>query len=379
MKARANFFKLTGLLLCISFFNGSSNKQNSIGFWQVLHDKANVIDSYWQFSDYFSKHILQLSPDQLSTLARNEIAHAQYGYGLALLANNQTETAKLFWQQSLDKISPEQQVKLANLLLWQQRWHDLALLKAHNKLPKGDAFYHFQLQHSAPLDTLNHSFMDKLGFLLASKQIETQKQCTFNVLMLSNHRDGLYKLNGFSKTYQQTPEPSSNTFCFSKPIYVGNSIECNVSDTRLSQCDWQNSSLKHQLPKDFDFAIMMPKKGLANVHKGLMHISSEANYAVFLHELMHFNGFEDEYVLPKEKQAWLCQLEGLVAPNLFIAQSTNAPKGWHKSQSCQQGGVAYKPSARWSIMQYQQLGLSQQYRHLWQTHIEKNVDLFTRF
>ena len=58
---------------------------------------------------------------------------------------------------------------------------------------------------------------------------------------------------------------------------------------------------------------MMPKQGTASVKNGLMHINSQASYAVFLHELMHFNGFEDEYALPVKKQAWLCQLEGVVA------------------------------------------------------------------
>ena len=109
MKALANYLKLSALLLCASFISGSSNKQNSIGFWQVLHAKANVIDSYWQFPRYFANHILQLPSTALATLARNKIADAQYGYGLSLLGNNQTETAKLFWQASLDKITQAQQ------------------------------------------------------------------------------------------------------------------------------------------------------------------------------------------------------------------------------------------------------------------------------
>ena len=379
MKALANFFKLSVLLLCTSFISSSSNKQNSIGFWQVLHAKANVIDSYWQFPRYFANHILQLPTTALATLARNKIAHAQYGYGLSLLSNNQTETAKLFWQASLDKITLAQQAKLADLLFSQKRWQDLALLKNQNKLPKGDTFYHLQLQQQAPIEKLSKSFMNKLGFLVASEQIAIQKQCTFNVLMLSDHRDGLYRLNQFRNAYLENPEPSPNTFCFSKPVYVGNAISCNSTESKRAKCDWLQSSLKKQLPAEFDFAVMMPKQGTANVKNGLMHINSQASYAVFLHELMHFNGFEDEYALPVKKQAWLCQLEGLVAPNLFIAKKSDAPKGWHKSQSCQQGGTAYKPSAKWSIMQYQQLGLSAQYRMLWQTHIALNAHLFIRF
>jgi hypothetical protein len=61
----------------------------------------------------------------------------------------------------------------------------------------------------------------------------------------------------------------------------------------------------------------------------------------------------------------LCKRQGYVAPNLYISQGEAAPNGWHKSLSCQQGGVAYKPTKQWSIMQYQQLGLSKRYRALW--------------
>lgn len=379
MKTRVNYLIRGVLLLCSIFISGSSNQINSIGFWQVIHAKANVIDSYWQFPHYFSKHILELPSASLSILARNKIAYAQYGYGLSLLTNDQSDTAKLFWQASLNEITLGQQKTLSSTLLEQHRWEDLNLLQAKQKLPKGDAFYHLQLQQSADLETLSQSFMKRQGFVLLGDDIAIHEQCMFNVLMLSNHRDGLYSLNSFSKQYRQHPEPSTNTFCFSPPVYIGNAIACSTLKNQRAQCNWSNSSLKEQLPKGFDFAVMMPKQGTANVQKGLMHINSQASYGVFLHELMHFNGFEDEYTLPAQKQAWLCQLEGLVAPNLYITQRNRAPKGWYKSQSCQQGGVAYKPSKHWSIMQYQQLGLSKQYRELWQMHIETDAALFVRF
>ncbi|XQF89831.1 hypothetical protein ACOBV8_14215 [Pseudoalteromonas espejiana] len=90
---------------------------------------------------------------------------------------------------------------------------------------------------------------------------------------------------------------------------------------------------------------------------------------------MHFSGFEDEYPLAASKQKWLCAKKGFVAPNLYISQGETAPTGWYKSESCQQGGVAYKPSEHWSIMQYQQLGLSKRYRALWKAQIQLQQSL----
>nr|MDC2855085.1 hypothetical protein [Ningiella sp. W23] len=166
--------------------------------------------------------------------------------------------------------------------------------------------------------------MNKLGFLLASEQVAIQKQCVFNVLMLSDHRDGLYRLNQFRNAYFQNPEPSPKTFCFSKPVYVGNAINCNSTETSRAKCDWQQSSLKKQLPTGFDFAIMMPKQGTASVKNGLMHINSQASYAVFLHELMHFNGFEDEYALPVKSKHGYVSLMGLLLPT-YLLQKIRCP------------------------------------------------------
>ena len=122
----------------------------------------------------------------------------------------------------------------------------------------------------------------------------------------------------------------------------------------------------------------MSKEGSANVQGGIMHINSSQSYAVFLHELMHFNGFEDEYPLPEQKQQWLCQQEGLVAPNLFIASNSLPPKGWQKSVACK-NQMAYKPSLHWSIMQYQKVRLSEQYRQLWLKQINSPLTKPVRY
>ncbi|WP_240920926.1 hypothetical protein [Pseudoalteromonas sp. Z9A5] len=356
--------------------SGSSNHHNVLGFWHVLNAKANAVQSYWQFPRYFSQH-LQLLPDfKLALLARNKIPFAQYVYSLRLLKNKRSDTAKLFWQASIYSLSESQRQNLARQLFTQSRWDDLKLLAKNGLLPKGDTLNHLNLKLSAPYTNIPESFIHNLGFLALGSELPVNNQCLFNVVTMSDHRSGLYKLSELIKKYNEKPEPDNNVFCFTKPVYVAGAIDCTNTVNKMAQCNWQSSSLKKQLSGKFDFIIMMPRYGSANVQNNIMQLNSHVNYNVFLHELMHFSGFEDEYALPNTKQAWLCSKKGFVAPNLFISHGEPAPKGWYKSESCQQGGTAYKPSKTWSIMEYQQIGLSEQYRALWQAHIKATPHRF---
>ncbi|MEM5508279.1 hypothetical protein WNY98_05325 [Pseudoalteromonas sp. AS71] len=371
-------FKLIGVLLCCLLITGSSNHLGAIGFWHVLNTKANVLQSYWNSPVHFSEHLEKLPKTSLAILARNQISSAQYMYSLKLIKSSQSDTAKPFWLSAINDLTIPERKILATKLLEQLRWSDLELLASKNKLPAGDVLNHLKLQLKTPQSKVSTAFIHNLGFSSLRNISKPNKQCMFNVLTMSDHRSGLYKLTEFINTYNKQPEPRENIFCFSKPVYVAGMLECKSSTSKIAKCDWQLSKLNNQLPNNYDFIVMMPKDGTANVTKGTMLINSKAKYSVFLHELMHFNGFEDEYALPKTKQAWLCAKTGFVAPNLFISHGEPPPTDWHKAKSCQQGGIAYKPSENWSIMQYQQLGLSAQYRQLWLKHLDTTNGKFHR-
>lgn len=378
MLTQVKRFKLIGVLLCCLLITGSSNHLGAIGFWHVLNTKANVLQSYWNSPVHFSDHLEKLPKTSLAILARNQISSAQYMYSLKLIKSSQSETAKPFWLSAINDLTTPERKILAAKLLEQSRWGDLKLLASKNKLPAGDVLNHLKLQLKTPQSKVSTAFIHNLGFSSLRNISKPNKQCMFNVLTMSDHRSGLYKLTEFINTYNKQPEPRENIFCFSKPVYVAGMLECKSSTSKIAKCDWELSKLNNQLPNNYDFIVMMPKDGTANVTKGTMLINSKAKYSVFLHELMHFNGFEDEYALPKTKQAWLCAKTGFVAPNLFISHGEPPPTDWHKAKSCQQGGIAYKPSENWSIMQYQQLGLSAQYRQLWLKHLDTTNGKFHR-
>lgn len=370
MLTLAKYIKLAALLLGCLILSGSGNQRGTIGFWHVLNSKANVSQSYWHFSSYFTAHLEQLPDSRLVKLARLSIPLAQYIYSLRLLEGDHLNTAKIYWGSAVSELPNEHREVLAQHLLARSRWGDLAFLNDNNFLPEGATKEYLKLELGVNHNKVSSAFVSELGFASLGDDIKPKPHCLFNVLTMSNHRSGLNKLDELIAIYNQTPEPHKNVFCFSKPVYVAGAVQCGLNENQAARCEMQTIAHTNLSFDDFDFKIMMPRHGTANVTNDTMHINSTATYPVFLHELMHFNGFEDEYVLPQAKQAWLCTQRGYVAPNLYISDDGHRPKGWHKAKSCQKGGVAYKPSENWSIMEYQQLGLSDQYRALWLNHLD---------
>ena len=364
-KTPVKYLTLVAVVLSVGCLPSSVNQHCDVAFWQVQHTPESTLLNYYRFINEFNLRLSSLSDPTLYRLALNQVTDAQFAWALRLLDNKHPRAAKPFWSVSVGAQNVDRRKQLSSSLLALQRWSDLTSLKKLQLLPEGDVAEQLKLQQRAPPHSINKGFADDEGFLLAFSQLKAKSQCQFNVLMMTDHRKGISQLNTFRQHYQQQPQPSATSFCFSDPIYLGNTIDCQLQPELAAKCDWLPLIENKKWPTGFDFIVMMTPVGSGNVQGGIMHLNSASHYGLFLHELMHFNGFEDEYALPSAKQIWLCNQQGLVAPNLFIANGLTPPKGWTLSDSCQTGSKAYKPSENWSIMQYQQLSLSAQYQQIW--------------
>ena len=371
MKTPVNYFVSAAVALSIGCLPSSVNQHRDLAFWHAQHTPHSLLINYYRFVDDFNSQLNSLPDPSLYLLALNAVADAQFAWALRLLNNDKPQAALPFWRVSVAQQNAEQRQQLSAQLLRFERWSDLESLNKQQLLPASYVAEHFKLQRKVAPQQIKPAFADDEGFLLAFSQLEATPQCQFNVLMMTDHRQGISQLNALSHRYQQQPEPHAASFCFTKPIYLGNTINCQQQPNSAAKCDWRPLIAEKSWPTGFDFIVMMTQTGSGNVQGGIMHLNSTSNYGLFLHELMHFNGFEDEYALPAAKQAWLCEQQGLVAPNLFIANGVTAPAGWVISDSCQTGSKAYKPSADWSIMQYQRLPLSSQYQQLWRQKISE--------
>lgn len=367
------------VILSLGGLPSSVNQHHALAFWHVKHTPTSIFINYYRFADDFKSLLSSLPDPTLYLLALSGEADAQFVWALRLLKNGKGQSALPFWRASAAQQNADKRRKLSALLLKLERWDDLTALSQLQLLPESDAAEQLKLQYSAAPASIDQRFASHEGFLLSFAQQQAQSHCEFNVLMMTDHRQGLAQLNIFKTRYQIEPQPRAGSFCFSKPIYLGDSINCQQHPEHAARCDWRPLVNNKVWPTGFDFIVMMTRSGLGNVSGGIMHLNSASHYGLFLHELMHFSGFEDEYVLPATKQAWLCQQKGFVAPNLFIANGVAPPIGWQQSDSCQTAIKAYKPSENWSIMQYQQIPLSQQYQQLWLKQIANPAEQPIRF
>lgn len=379
MITRVNIGLICGLLLSLCVLTGSVNHNAKLALWLGQSDAKAATAGYNQFPRVFNNSLSNFSQPILKALALNGFANAQFNWALALLRQSHADKAKVFWQLSVTQQPANKREQLAQLLVKQKRWAELELLAKQGLVPNSDALETLKLQLSYPKESISSEFAKRTGIALFTHSQVAEQRCSYNVLMLSNHLEGLTKLNAFKQKHRLSPQPASNSFCFSTPVYLGDSIECQTNPIKAAACNWEQFINKVEWPRDFDFIVMMPRNGKGNVRSGIMQLGSKSNYGVFLHELMHFNGFEDEYALPIAKQAWLCNQTGYVAPNLFIANGVSPPQGWHLSQSCQGKIKAYKPSKNWSIMQYQQVALSTKYKALWLQQMASNDTETLRF
>lgn len=386
MKTPVNTLRI--IIYCVSLLclAGSSNQYVKVAFYHSEATPRTTSQSYFQFPDTYLRHLESLNDDSLFELVTLGVDSAMFRWGLRLLEKNSPALAKRYWQNTVATQEHSQRLQLAKQLLRLKQWPDMAALAKQSLIPNSTELEIIKLHLGVLPREISSQFAKEYSFLLNAQQAKASLKCRFNVLLMSDHLQGLEVLNTYKTRYQQQPEPSEGSFCLSAPVYLGKKISCNNNPKQRAYCQWRPFFEKTRLAEGFDFIVMMPRKGTASVQSGIMHLSSNSHYGVFLHELMHFSGFEDEYPLPIAKQQWLCGLAGRVAPNLFISHGNPPPEGWHLSQACNQAGKAYKPAKNFSIMQYQQQPLSAEYRRLWQQQVDdlsvkplRYTDLFSRF
>ncbi|WP_157599070.1 hypothetical protein [Pseudoalteromonas phenolica] len=283
-----------------------------------------------------------------------------------LAREDEFHKARFLWQALPANISETRFNELVDLLVLKQRWEELTTLSKHLKATERLETV-LGLKLGVLPDKLNEVQLGELSIALLPQQVTFNTECKNNVLLLADRFSAYQHLNALRDKYLLKPEPGQNSFCLSKVYYVGNALKCEEGFKGFATCN-----MMRDLPES-DFIIVMTTNGLANVRGAQMTLTMTSDYDVLVHELMHFSGFEDEYAIYGQKARWLCNSEGIKAPNLFVGLPENAPQGWVKSETCQNGTFdAFKPATKWSKMQFQELPLSEQYRQLWQKKVQQD-------
>lgn len=336
----------------------------------VDHPKLTNVRTQAHFLTHFpqSYYLDQINPFNLPAQVLEKLRglnepQVNLAWLLHLVQQGNFDKAKFLWEAIPETLSETHFDYLVKTLKTLKRWDELRRLANHlahdEKLEVLLA-----LQDGTDIDELTGAQRAYFSIDGLPSELDFASACKNTVLLVADHFSAFQKLQELRKQYELTPEPEQNSFCLSQVYYLGSVIACEQGIKGFARCD-----IKKTLPKT-DFQIVMTKSGLANVRDSQMTLTLKSDINVMIHELMHFSGFEDEYPVYNQKAKWLCNDEGLKAPNLFVGTQEQAPSGWVESSTCRHGRLnAYKPAPKWSKMQFQELPLSEQYRQLWRMKV----------
>jgi hypothetical protein len=329
---------------------------------------AQYPDTFYQIPSRIS---LSSLPDAtIRSLLKLEEPEIAFEWSIRLAKQGSYLPSRVYWQQYLNDASKSQLIRLVAQLKSTQDIDAVSYIASRRQL----SMYYLDwlsLHHGVLPNAFSTERLAAHKLLSPLASLTFTSKCINRVLVLTDHLAAVHKLDGLLKRYNMSPEPSPWSYCFSQPIYIGDIMQCLTDDSGFAYCDIDK--LKRIYPNlimQGDKMLMMTSQGHANVRGTMMTLNTQHDYAVFIHELMHFSGFEDEYPVPVKKAQWLCQKAGRYAPNLYIGNHIDAPKGWVKSNTCNNGALqSFKPSRQWSNMEYQSRPLTEQYRRLWQQAI----------
>ncbi|KZN49236.1 hypothetical protein [Pseudoalteromonas luteoviolacea] len=318
-----------------------------------------------------SKRSHRMSDKQVQQLRKQGFSHFSFEWAIRLTEQRKHRQARLLFERFWRGVDESMQIRLLALLQQQKRYHAMAeIFKAQ---PKIEPYYTMsQLAQGKGVDGLNQDALFQLGITTLSMLKENPQQCAHHILLLSDTLESTLKLDELKRAYEQSELGKRLPYCLSKPVYVGDLLHCQGGSGQFIQCSLANVLDTTALAQARHLVVMSELSGFANVRHGVMALNHNNGLELFVHELMHFTHFEDEYPVPINKAKWLCASSGLKAPNLYVGE--HPPKNWYVSKTCLHGKLtSYKPSKVQSKMEYHAIDLSNQYLGLWLKALEHSL------
>ncbi|MFC0118539.1 hypothetical protein ACFFK7_11520 [Pseudoalteromonas xiamenensis] len=356
---KAKHFTFFGCLLSLVFITPSSSSTVSISYTALINKTPLA---------YFLYNPELISPERLSEpvisqLSELNVSHLQVEKIRRLLYANRIDDFLLFAESVMGEWSLEQKSVVCDWLLAKQQVDLLAKLSELVELPK-EIEQIIRIYHGQAVDEIPAWLASRLTL---GAPTFPSTQCVKTIEVIVDSLDGLNAIEKAVDHYSLKPEPFKGAFCFSKPRYSNGYLQCSIDKQGYAKCHVNDDIV----PRNTDHRLYVTQQGLANVRGHVMTLNHKSGYAVLVHELMHFSGFEDEYVFSASKTKLKCAQKGRHAPNLYVGEHGDEPAGWSESPSCQFGKYrSFRPVERWSNLQYQSMPLPDLYRQLWTTILD---------
>ncbi|KZN64470.1 hypothetical protein N473_14180 [Pseudoalteromonas luteoviolacea CPMOR-1] len=340
---------------------------------QLPHLVAQAAQAYNPLSQAYltlTKIPERLSDKQVLTLRRSGYAAFAFEWSIRLFGLGRNEQAWLLFEQYWRKAPTSSHTRLLALLQEKKRFHAMERVQARvGHIEPYASISAMGLGRA--VDVLNRDSIRHMGFSILDEQMRAN-DCEHTILLLAETLSGLEQLKRLKAQYAQSVLSDVLPYCLSEPLYIGDITQCNSHASVFIQCDIKPLVQKSAVLQARHLVIMTEEQGLANVYNGVMRLHHKSELELFIHELMHFAHFEDEYPVPVSKANWLCKTQGFKAPNLYVGKT--APSGWYQSDTCKFGLLqSYKPQYAASKMEYHEIHLSNQYLGLWLKSLDKTL------
>ncbi|MBQ4838902.1 hypothetical protein [Pseudoalteromonas luteoviolacea] len=312
----------------------------------------------------------RLSNDQVLTLRRSGYHFFAFEWAIRLIDQGQHQQALLLLERHWYSAPRSSHIRLLELLRQQQQFYYMnRVLKRFGEIEPYSTLN--AMDKSKSIDEIDIDSAGSLGFSIFGRN-EQSIPCEHKVVLLAESLRSVKQLAFLKAKYMDSSFSIELPYCFSEPYYVGDLTQCRGKGAEFIRCDIHHLIEQPVTKQARHLVIMTDKPGLANVRHGVMALNSKSGFELFIHELMHFTYFEDEYPVSANRAKWLCATEGLKAPNLYVGE--NAPKGWYQSETCKFGKLpSYKPQRAVSKMEYHEIHLSNQYLGLWLKSLDKTL------
>lgn len=349
--------KKLSVLLLLLVLTGSSSNYSHLSSATLQRWLVKSPHLYFQVAPHLTITPEQASHSLVRALAQLPLVNWQYERLQRALGSHTQPGVKPLLLGLWHKLNQQQRRQLTEQLLQTSQWPLLSEVIKLGGVPESHRVFTQLAQAKTVAQLPRHKELDQ--YQLLNTINKPDHHCRYHIALIAADLKGLRQLQQLKMAFEQQPEPQAGVYCLSKPIYAAKRLSCTEKD-RFAQCRLAASSIT----ESFDYTVLMAAKGHANVVGQQMTLAHNSNYNVFIHELMHFSGFEDEYPVAAAKAKWLCAKSGFKAPNLYVGE--HAPYNWAPSRTCEHGKLtSFKPQKGYSLLEYQSIKLSDKYRELW--------------
>ncbi|MEJ6474541.1 hypothetical protein [Pseudoalteromonas piscicida] len=313
--------------------------------------------SYFALAAIFNMQPQRAEPSLLTTIADLHQPLWEFERIQRTLRGGSMANVKLYLLDAWPRLNAVQRRELLHKMATLGAYDVLSTLSERYNLPPVFSTL-LAIWQGKPVKTFsNNPYLQP--FQLVEQAQAGDSACRFKLALIGSDLVDLTHLQALKSAFEARPEPAEKVYCLSQPIYVADKLDCTTNQG-FAMCDLAlNSAFA-----GYDYLVLMAGDGLANVSDKQMTLTHASTYNTFVHELMHFSGFEDEYPIPVNKAKWLCATSGKKAPNLYVGEQ--APNNWVLSRTCEHGKLpSYKPNKAHSLLEYQSIKLDENYRKRW--------------